>query len=154
MLTALRMFLSLRRLQRRELVDVGTRNERLLPRARDDDDANRSVVLQLQDGASKFVGGRGVQGIEDGRAIDGDDRDGTVALEKEVVKSHVVGSGQGAVGRKCFTASCHLPPAVYESRLYPTPSRRTARSRSQRCPNTSPQHPPCAPERTADEIHR
>ncbi len=51
-------------------------------------DAHGGIVLQLEHGAPEFVGGRGVEGVENRRTVDRDDRDGAVAIEQEVVKVH------------------------------------------------------------------
>ena len=82
------MFFALRRLEGGELVDVGTRDKRLLAGAGHDHDAHAGVVLQLEHGAPKFVGGRGVEGVENRRTVDRNDDDSAVALEQEVVKVH------------------------------------------------------------------
>src|SRR4030095_10571470 len=103
------MVLSLRRLECGELVDVGAGNERFFTRTGDDHHANRRIVLELENRAAQLVGRRGIEGVEDGRTVDREDRDGTVAVEKQVVKSHAVSRGQDAAGSTLLLpATCHL----------------------------------------------
>src|SRR5689334_4337731 len=88
MLSALRVFFALRRLQRRELVDVRPGDERFVTCTCNDDDTDVSVLLEMKNRASQLVGCWGVEGVQNSGAVDGEDRDGTVVLEQEVVKSH------------------------------------------------------------------
>ena len=53
-----------------------------------DDRAHGRIVLQVEHGAPEFVGRRSVEGVENRRTVDRDDRDSAVALEQEVVNVH------------------------------------------------------------------
>ena len=88
MLTGERELAATRRRLHRQLADVGARHKRFLAGARHNHDAHTVVVLQIENGATELVERPRVKGIEHFRAIDGDDGDGALALEKEVVKDH------------------------------------------------------------------
>ena len=118
MLPALRVLLALRRLERRKLVDVGPGDERLLPGARDDDGANGRILLQVNDRVSQLVGGRSIEGVENGRPVDGEDGDGAVVLEEKVVKSHEAPRGEIILHAQHATSAMAAPiESEYQSRM-------------------------------------
>ena len=115
MLPALRVLLALRRPQRGELVDVGAGDECFFTRAGDDHDTNRRVLLQVQHGMPQFVGRRGIERVEDSGTVDREDRDGAVAFEEEVVKSHEVAGG-------CLPTGASIPHAQQAKSAMAAPS--------------------------------
>jgi hypothetical protein len=64
-----------------ELRDVGARDESLLARAGDDDDAHRLVFAQLVKGGGALRARLYVQGVELRGAVDGDDGDAPAPLK-------------------------------------------------------------------------
>ena len=71
---------------RRQLVDVGPGDERLLTGAGQNHRADAVVALQLEDGAPQLVERLRVQRVEDLGTVDGQDGDAAIALEQEVLE--------------------------------------------------------------------
>ena len=63
------------------------RNE-LVPGSGHDDRTHPLVLLEVQDGAAELVERLRVEGVQDARPVDRDERDRSVAIHEQVVKGH------------------------------------------------------------------
>ena len=87
-LAATRQLPTRRRRLYRQFADVRTGNERLLASTGHDYDTHGLVVTERRHRATELVERVMVERVQDLRTIDGEDGDGTVVCEQQVVKRH------------------------------------------------------------------
>ena len=72
----------------RELMDIRSSHERLVAGAGHDDAADRVVVLKIEDCLPELVERRRVERVQTLRAMNRENRDAGLTLDKQVVKGH------------------------------------------------------------------
>ena len=74
----------------RQFADVGAGDESLFARAGEDGNANRGVVLDVDEGGAQFFHGRHVERVEHLGAVDSDVGDGVFLFEENVFEGHKI----------------------------------------------------------------